>query len=1131
MFNYYIFIKKAVVNIVKLEIKGFKSFRDHVSLEFVQGFNAITGKNGSGKSNVLDAIRFALGSNSPKSLRESRMSRLINEDSRNKIARVSITLSNENRLIPVNSDKVTITRELMEDGTQRYFLNGKRSTKSAIEDVLAVAGITADGLNIVPQGSLNTIAEMSPSDRMQLLQEIIGIKVYDEKKAEALQRLKEADEQLSVTFAKMDEKREIMVKLETEMNEFARLNLIIEEIEKYKKAKLLKRLSEISQEKEKIKKSIEESQTKSEALSKELDELIKMLEGGESSRKFYEDYANMKSRLNVIESELHYIDLDLNSYLEEIEKASKALSDLKEMLINLNQTKSSLEDKIAQTQKDLDNLVSELSLTDEEISELQKSKEKMISLANEKENYQRRLSSAIERLINARIRIEKNLEYLKGILNAEKQSLQGYEELIRKHEELKERINSLSVNEKQENAEEYVSKLEKLRTRRQEIIKEVAKANEILIKAIGYATAQKLIKKIKDNNDVDELLKAGLLEGYVGKLSEIIQPKAGYEKIVNSVIEYLKDPLIFSSSNDKVIRFLKNTSRKRAVFLNEITKNATCQNSIINYIEYQQKYKSVVEYLLGRICLGYENCCEATVLKDGTIISKGVYEIGQLEALKFDLEEFSKKLSKVKESTDKLAEVISKRTQTISEISNEILELRQKLAVASGASLNNEIIKELGNLISNEETALRKYIVELDGLKQTLKKNSLEISMYEKIIYNINERIENIQNKLRKTEPVALNISELEAKLAEGLKKKELLEAQILERKNYINELHLNLNSVKERITVTSQSIADLEKRIDDYKSKIAELNAKKDSLIKEKQDLKFYLDDLEARVKVISEAEASKEQLTKEKDRLLKDIKDLNRKIEKLKVELEDIESEENDIKKQIDTINYEPYELLGDYEPIISELMQERMELENRVNKMAEKDYFEYYRSYKEASSRRNELEKDRDAIIKFIEDIDRQKKDTFIKAFQEIDRKVREIFKQIVEGNAWLELENPDNPFEGGVFLIGQFGEKQPRESASLSGGEKAVLSVSFLMAIQSSFPSNFYIFDEIDANLDAERAEKLGNFLKNWSRTSQIILISLKDTMISKADKVFGVYEREGVSKILPLEMSKIRNEQQ
>ncbi len=311
----------------------------------------------------------------------------------------------------------------------------------------------------------------------------------------------------------------------------------------------------------------------------------------------------------------------------------------------------------------------------------------------------------------------------------------------------------------------------------------------------------------------------------------------------------------------------------------------------------------------------------------------------------------------------------------------------------------------------------------------------------------------------------------------------------------------------------------------------MAELNVKKDSIYKEKQDLEFYTKDLETRVKLISETEASKEQLSKEKDRLLKDIKDLNRKIEKLKVELDSLESEEASVKKEIDTIGYEPYELIGDFESIISELEKERIDLENRVNKMAEKDYSEYYRSYKEASNRRNELEKDRDAIIKFIEDIDRQKKDTFLKAFKEIDKKVREIFKQIVDGNAWLELENPDNPFEAGVFLIGQYGDKQPRESASLSGGEKAVLSVSFLMAIQYSYPSNFYIFDEIDANLDAERAERLGNFLKNWSGSSQIILISLKDTMISKADKVFGVYEREGVSYVLPLEMSKISNEQQ
>ncbi|MFP3131564.1 MAG: AAA family ATPase, partial [Nitrososphaeria archaeon] len=459
-----------MVYILKLELKGFKSFRDHVTLDFIKGFNAITGKNGSGKSNVLDAIRFALGSNSPKSLRESRMSRLINEGSRNKIARVSITLSNENGSIPVNSEKVTITRELMEDGTQRYFLNGKRTTKNAIEDVLTAASISSDGLNIVPQGSLNAIAEMSPSDRMQLLQEIIGIKIYDEKKAEALQRLKEADEQLAVTFAKMDEKREVMVKLETEMNELLRLNLINAEIERYRKAILLKRLAEIAGEKEQVIRSIDETQNRSDTLSKELDGLIKMLEGGESSRKFYEDYADAKSRLNSIESELHYIELNVNSYLEEVEKASSALSDLKEMMKNLTQKEASLQTDIDSTQKELEKLNQELLQLNEEISNLQDKKDNIIRLINERDSYQRRLSSAIERLINARIRIEKNLEYLKEMLTNEKQRLESYETLLRAHEELKSKIESIPSNMNSEETTEYVSRLEELKKRRQEMI-------------------------------------------------------------------------------------------------------------------------------------------------------------------------------------------------------------------------------------------------------------------------------------------------------------------------------------------------------------------------------------------------------------------------------------------------------------------------------------------------------------------------------------------------------------------------------------------------------------------------------------------------------------------------------------
>lgn len=1120
-----------MVYILKLELKGFKSFRDHTTLEFTKGFNAITGKNGSGKSNILDAIRFALGSNSPKSLRESRMSRLINEGSRNKFARVSITLSNENGSIPVNSEKVTITRELMEDGTQRYFLNGKRITKNAIEDLLAAASISSDGLNIVPQGSLNTIADMSPSDRMQLLQEIIGIKMYDEKKAEALQRLKEADEQLAVTFAKMDEKREVMVKLETEMNELLRLNLINVEIERYRKAVLLKRLAEISEEKEKLIRSIDETQKKSDTLSKELDGLIKMLEGGESSRKFYEEYADAKSRLNSILSELHYIDLNVNSYLEEAKKASSALSELKEMMKSLTNTEASLQTEIASTQKELEKLNGELLQLNEEISNLEDKKDSIIKLINEKDSYQRRLSSAIERLINARIRIEKNLEYLKEMLTNEKQRLESYEILLRAHEELKSKIESIHFNMNSEETTEYISMLEELKKRRQEMINEIIKANDVLVKAIGYATAHKILKNIKEKDYEGEILDAGLFEGYLGRLSDIIRPKAGYEHLVKSVLEFLKDPLIFSSFNEKTLAFLKNSGRKRAVFISEITKNHPCEGSIIKYIEFPEKYKELVEYIFGRICISKEDCCEVFVLKDGTIIYNGMYEIGQINALKLDLNNYEKKLNRIKESINKLTEVLSRRTQTIAEISNKILELKQKTAMKKDEHFENQIIKEIEDAIKSEEEALQKYIQEFKELKNMLEKKASEISKYENTILKINEKVEMIRNKLKKAESLDLSASEVETKLNESLKNKEKLEFMILEKKNKLNELNLSLSSLKEKINATSNSIVELEKKIEYYKNKISELSNRKEFLDKEKEELEFYLKDLEPRVKMLSETETSKEQLSKEKDKLLKEIKDFNRKVEKLKVELDTLISEENRLKEEIDSIKYEPYELVGDYETLISGLKDEKDYLETRVNRMAEKDYTEYYRSYKEASNRRNELEKDRDAILKFIEDIEKQKKEAFIKSFEQIDKRLREIFKQIVDGNAWLELENPDNPFDGGVFLIGQFGDKQPRESASLSGGEKAVLSVAFLMAIQSSYPANFYIFDEIDANLDAERAERLGNFLKKWSMSSQIILISLKDTMLSKADKVFGVYEREGVSQVIPLEMSKVSNEQQ
>jgi len=162
---------------------------------------------------------------------------------------------------------------------------------------------------------------------------------------------------------------------------------------------------------------------------------------------------------------------------------------------------------------------------------------------------------------------------------------------------------------------------------------------------------------------------------------------------------------------------------------------------------------------------------------------------------------------------------------------------------------------------------------------------------------------------------------------------------------------------------------------------------------------------------------------------------------------------------------------------------------------------------------------LESERNAIVRFIESVEAEKKHVFISSFEKIDRELRSIFNDLTDGSSWLEIEDSSDIFSSGIFLMTQFPGKTPRESTSISGGEKTVTALAFILSIQSVYPSLFYLFDEIDAHLDAINLEKLADLLKKRSMNSQIILITLKPSMIARSSATYGVYNKNGLSRVV------------
>ncbi len=184
-----------------LEISGFKSFAKKDVLEFATPITAIVGPNGSGKSNIAEAFRFVLGEQSFKSMRGKKGEDLIfggtTNASRANRASVKIVLDNRTNVFPIDYDEVSVERTVHRDGTNEYLINGARTRLKDVQELLAAANIGPTGHHIISQGEADRILSASPKDRREMIEDALGLKVFQYKKAESQKKLTKTEENIA----------------------------------------------------------------------------------------------------------------------------------------------------------------------------------------------------------------------------------------------------------------------------------------------------------------------------------------------------------------------------------------------------------------------------------------------------------------------------------------------------------------------------------------------------------------------------------------------------------------------------------------------------------------------------------------------------------------------------------------------------------------------------------------------------------------------------------------------------------------------------------------------------------------------------------------------------------------------
>ena len=264
----------------KIELKGFKSFGPKtVTVTIDKGFTVVTGPNGSGKTNIVDAILFVLGELSARRMRAENLSKLIFHGSpdagigKAKSAKVVLQFDNKDGRIPIDTNTVTISREVFRNGQCVYRLNGRRISRTNIHNMLSMAGITSTSHNIILQGTITRMTDISSNDRRKIVEDMVGIAQYDSEKAEAEEKLRVAEISIRTAMGRIDEVQKRVDDLERERNELLRYNFIQNEIKRFEAMKLSHEIT-ITQEKlADISSRLDEARSKAEYLRQVRDEM------------------------------------------------------------------------------------------------------------------------------------------------------------------------------------------------------------------------------------------------------------------------------------------------------------------------------------------------------------------------------------------------------------------------------------------------------------------------------------------------------------------------------------------------------------------------------------------------------------------------------------------------------------------------------------------------------------------------------------------------------------------------------------------------------------------------------------------------------------------------------------------
>lgn len=1166
------------MHVKEICLEGFKSYATRTVVSgFDPCFNAITGLNGSGKSNILDSICFVLGITNLQQVRASNLQELVYKQGQAGItkATVSVVFDNSDRsrspLGYEDCSEITVTRQIVVGGRNKYLINGHLAQPNRVQNLFHSVQLNVNNPHfLIMQGRITKVLNMKPPEILSMLEEAAGTRMYETKKEAALKTLEKKQSKVDEIDKLLDQ--EILPALEKLRKErmqymqWANGNAELDRLKRfciaYEYVQAEKVMADAVQGLEGMKSKITEIDSNVEKMHEEIQEKEKR-----ASELQAEKDANMGGEIKVLTEKVDALSCDLVKESSVLKNQEDILKTEKKNCVkikkNLEELKQSAEEKVAAVKK-AEEGASDLKKRAEELSMSLEAHEKEYqgvlagkSSGNEEKCLEEQLADAKVEVGNA----ETELKQLQTKINHCEKELKGKKtQLLSKHEEAaaveKELNNGKKQVEKLQNAleslsykEEQMDLLQSDRAIEVEAIQKLKDEIRILSSRLSnidftYSDPVKNFNRSKVKGVVAKLIKVKDSSAMTA-----LEVAAG-GKLFNIVVDT-------EDTGKQLLQ--KGGLRKRVTIipLNKIQthpvpprhQNAAAKlvgkgnaEVAISLVGYDADLKSAMEYVFGStfVCKTIDAAREVafsrevgipSVTLEGDIFQpSGLLTGGSRRGggdLLRQLHALAEAESKLSFHQMHLSEIDAKINQLIP-LQRKFKDLKAQLELASyDLSLSQSRAEQnehhkLGELVKKIEQELGEAKSGVEEKKLVYESCLAKVSCLEKSIHdhagNRESRLKDLENKIKTI--------------------KRQMQSALKDLKGHDNErerLIMEMEAVKEEHASIESQLVSLNKQIDDLASEVESHKAKVASL---KDDHGIAQSELNSARLKITECDSQITSILKEQQRLQNKISETNLEKKKMENEVKRMEMEQKDCSLKVEKLIEKhawiasEKQLFGrsgtDYDfgsrdprdarETFEKLQADQAGLEKRVNKKVMSMFEKAEDEYNDLMSKKNIIENDKSKIKKVIEELDEKKKETLKVTWEKVNRDFGSIFSTLLPGTM-AKLDPP----EGSSFLDGlevrvAFGSVWKQSLSELSGGQRSLLALSLILALLLFKPAPLYILDEVDAALDLSHTQNIGRMIKSHFPHSQFIVVSLKEGMFNNANVLFRTKFVDGVSTV-------------